>query len=279
MNRPITFLHLLGGFVIIAGPAFSQDAAALRQAISAAPATAPAILSQVLRSAGPNVGLVAAPDTAAAIAALGAEATNKQISALVYAAVRIAPDSAVKIVRAAVAVAPDAAPEIAAAAVRAVPNPWKEVRYQREEQPANAPAQTTPDFFANNDATSVANTGSPKEPDFKSIVDNAFQDGVEAILDPAAPGDPMTLAEAIVQAASDPHTYAKVQTAVDGALFGRPGSLAGDPRGTSGIGTAGNSNYANEPFKPSQPPGGDPPGGNPPPSSPPVTPNPPPVSP
>ena len=266
MNRPLPLLFFLGGLFFLASTASAQDTAALRQEISATPNSAPTILARTLKSAGPDAGTFAGPATATAIDSLGL-ATNKQIAAVVFAAVRAEPDSALKIVRAAVKVAPQAASDIAAAAVRAVPNPWKEVRYQRGEAPSQAATTAgTPIALANNNA-------SPKEPDFKS----PLEDAVSAVLDPAAPGDPMTLAEAIVQAAGG---TSAVQTAVDSALYGHPGGLfAGDPRGTSGIGTVGNSNYANEPPLGTPTPTPNPPPRRRPSFLPPTQPNPPPVSP
>jgi len=270
--RPsLNFLLLYSTFFVLTGLASGQDLSAMRLEISATPNSAAAIVTQTLKSIGPNASLYAAPATAAAIQSLGDRATSKQVSAIVFAAVRAQPDYAVQIVRAAVKVAPSFATDIAAAAVRAVPNPWKEVRYQKTDQSndffANQPASNSPPPAAQPTLASADTTGTAKEPDFKSTVDSA----VDAILDPAAPGEPMTMAEAIVQAASDPGTYAAVQTAVDGALYGHPGSLfsgAGDPRGYSGIGTTGNSNYANEPHLVGGPPTDVPPGGNPPPTPP-----------
>jgi hypothetical protein len=251
-------------------PAVAQDvtAAALSEQIAASPASAPAAVTKALKAAGSNAQFVAGPLTAAAIQALGREAPASKIAAIVYAAVRTVPDSALRIVRAAVKIAPSAAPEIAAAAARAVPNPWKEVRYQRD-------APETTDQYSE---VPPAN----REPDFKSP---SFEDGLAAVLDPPAPGTPMTLAEAIVQAAFDTAGHsglAAVQGAVDTALYGDPGSLfstVGDPRGISGVGTVGNSNYANEPRLPGTSTGGAPPGDPPLLVPPPPQPTPPAVSP
>jgi hypothetical protein len=239
----------------------------LQQQISTAPGSATAALVQTLKAAGSNANLLAGPATAAAIQSLGANASSKQIAALVFAAVRVAPDSALRIVRAAVRVAPNAAPEIASAAARAVPNPWKEVRYQRGA-PAEPPSQ---------------NAGQPpsdQTPDFKSSVDSSFLSALDAVLDPAAAGDPMSLAEAIVQTAADARggDPGGIQSAVDAALFNDPSQLfnaVSGAKGISGVGDAGLSNYANEPFIPT-PPTTTPPTK---PNTPPITPNPPPVSP
>jgi hypothetical protein len=218
----------------------------LRHEVAATPNSAPAMITRTLRQAGANAPFMAAPATVAAIQGLGPEATRKQVAAIVYAAVRVVPAKTLRIVRAAVSAAPNAASEIAAAAVRAVPNPWKEVRYQHE-----APSETVAQ------STEPAPAPVNREPDFKSPpLDHSFEDALSAVLDPAAPGDPMTLAEAIVQSTVDAHPgldYASVQGAVDAALYGDPGSLfnaVGGVRGNSGVGDAGNSNYANEPHLP-----------------------------
>ncbi|MEP6668712.1 MAG: hypothetical protein ABJF10_06140 [Chthoniobacter sp.] len=243
LHLPLYFLGLIASLRL----AVAVDiTAALQQEVAANTASAPAAINRTLKAAGPNAASLAGPATIAAIQSLGADATSKQIAAIVFAAVRAVPDSALRIVRAAVSTAPNAAPEIAAAAARAVPNPWKEVRYQQGAPPATSPQNTT--LLAGN-----------REPDFKSTVDPTFLDALAAVLDPAAPGDPMSLAEAIVQTAVDTNSsvsLAAVQGAVDAALYGDPGELfnrVGGVRGISGVGDAGNSNYANEPFDPNDP--------------------------
>ena len=87
---------------------------------------------------------------AAAIQALGANPATKQISAIVFKAVRSSPDSVLPIVDAAVRVSPRAAaPEIVIAATAGVPNPWKKVTYRRIAAPkATEPA---PDFKSSTD--------------------------------------------------------------------------------------------------------------------------------
>ena len=73
-----------------------------------------------------------AAETAAAIEALGANPGTRQISTLVFKAVRSSPDNVIPIVRAAARVSPKAAvPEIVTAATAAVPNPWQQVTYRR----------------------------------------------------------------------------------------------------------------------------------------------------
>jgi hypothetical protein len=233
------------------------------------PGSSPAALSISLKQAGANAASLAGPATAAAIQSLGTAATSKQVAALVYAAVRAVPDAAVRIVRAAVGVAPGYAPEIAAAAVRAVPNPWKEVRYQ-----SGAPQTPPPE--------NAYQAASDREPDFKSAVDRSFVNALDAVLDPAAPGDPMSLAEAIVQAAADARGGADagaIQGAVEAALFGDPAQLfnaVSGSKGISGVGDAGLSNYANEPFIPGTSTSAGKSSSS---SSPPTTPSPSPVSP
>jgi hypothetical protein len=220
-----------------------------------------------LKAAGSKAAAMAVPATLAAIHGLGPEATSKQIAALVYAAVHVTPDSALNIVRATVKLSPKAAPEIAAAAARAVPNPWKEVRYHRiaSQAPAQMPPQLPPQppgpkerDFKSSLGTEPDFKSSRKERDFKSSpADRSLLEPVEEELDPSTPGSTMSLAEAIVQTAVDAGgNLADVQRAVDEALFGDPGLLfskVGDPRGISAVGTAGNSNYGNEPFDPSDP--------------------------
>lgn len=77
-------------------------------------------------------GSRAGAETTAAIKALGANPSARQISNLVFNAIRTSPADALLIVHAAVRVSPQAAvPEIVTAAAAAVPNPWKEVVYRR----------------------------------------------------------------------------------------------------------------------------------------------------
>ena len=220
----------------------------LRQEIAATPNSAPEMVARTLKAAGTNAATMAGPITLAAIQGLGPKAPAKQIAAIVYSAVHASPDSALQIVRAAVSAAPKAAPNIAAAAALAVPNPWKEVRYQ-----SAGPVQMT--------ATSVAPPALRKERDFKSERDYKsepdYKSPTESVQDsvpPADIGDPMTLAEAIVQAAVDGGAdRGAVQAAVDSALFGDPGVLfdkVGGAKSISGVGDAGSSNYANEPHPP-----------------------------
>lgn len=220
----------------------------LRQEIAATPASAPEMVARTLKAAGTSAASEAGPVTLAAIQGLGSSATPKKIAAIVYSAVRATPDSALQIVRTAVGAAPKAAPEIAAAVALAVPNPWKDVRYQR-----GAPAETTLSTMP--PALGRKERDFKSEPDYKSPVDRAFNDPQS--LPPANTGDPMTLAEAIVQAAIDAGgDPGATQQAVDSALFGDPGQLfdkVSGSKGISGVGDAGDSNYANEPFDPGRP--------------------------
>jgi hypothetical protein len=252
MKRFVFVPLLFCGLLTAVYPLAAEEAmTVLRQDISATPNSAAAMVTRTLKAAGVNAASTADAVTLAAIQGLGPHATSKQIAAVVYASVRAVPESALQIVRVAVHAAPKAAPDIAAAAALAVPNPWKEVSYQRGTPPPVVPVNVSasvsrkePDFK------------SSKEPDFKSPVHQAFLNPAQ---DPTSPaetaGDPMSLAEAIVQAAvnADPGVDAgAVQAAVDMALFGDPGQLfnaVAGARGISGVGDAGNSNYANEPFR------------------------------
>ncbi|EDY19596.1 hypothetical protein CfE428DRAFT_2772 [Chthoniobacter flavus Ellin428] len=230
-------------------PASAEEAmTVLRQEIAATPGLAPAMVARTLKAAGANASSVAGPVTQAAIQGLGSGASSKQIAAIVYSAVHTAPDSALQIVRAAVSVAPKSAPGIAAAAALAVPNPWKEVHYQHGPQPGVGAPQAAPIVAKERDFKS--------ERDYKSPVDGS--QSPLPVQDPNPPadlvGDPMTLAEAIVQAAVDAGgDPGATQSAVDTALFGDPGALFNQVSGSksiSGVGDAGDSNYANEPHLP-----------------------------
>lgn len=244
----------------IAGSGFAQDTTALRREISAAPNSAPVIVARFLKSSGSSASRLAGPTAAAAIESLGSTPSARKVSAIVFAAVRVIPDSAIDVVRAAVKVAPNAAPEIAAAAVCAVPNPWKEVLYRRGGS------------YTRSDRRLASTGGIRPERDFKSSAGDAskdmvdFKDVVDLSKDAPAPEQSMTLAEAIVSAASEPsESLASVQSAVDVALASDPTVLfyaVGGPEGLSGFGDAGSSNYENEPIKIAAP----------------VQPNPPPVS-
>lgn len=81
---------------------------------------------------GDEAGSRVAAETAAAIQALGANPGTRQISAIVFKAVRSSPGNVLRIVDAAARVAPRAAvPDLVTAATAAVPNPWKQVGYRR----------------------------------------------------------------------------------------------------------------------------------------------------
>lgn len=171
-----------------------------------------------------------AAETVTAIEALGAKPGTKQISTIVFKAVRSSPESVLAIVHAAVRVSPQAAvPEIVIAATAAVPNPWKQVAWRR---------LTAPDV-------------KKSAPDFKGGPDG------KSVRSPAEPGDgTMTLAEAIAQTAFDAQPGIPLFTlhaAVDIALLTDPATLLRQiqsPRTLSGVGDAGSSNYANEPLRP-----------------------------
>lgn len=163
--------------------------------------------------------------TAAAIRALGASPSARQISTIVFKAVRGSPDSVLPIVAASVRASPlAAAPEIVTASTAAVPNPWKKVIYRRltEQDARHAPAR----------------------------------DGAQN----ADPGIEMTLAEAIIRTAFDARpglSFRDLQDAANAALLMDHEALMRDiqsPRAASGTGDVGLSNYANEPFLTPKPP-------------------------
>jgi len=246
MKRCSVFPLLSCGLAILIASAPAEEAmVVLRQEVAVTPGSAPAMVARTLKAAGANVSSVAGPVTQAAIQGLGPGASSKQIVAIVYSAVHTAPDSALQIVRAAVSLAPKSAPQIAAAAALAVPDPWKEVHYHRGPQPGVGAPVATPIMARERDFKS--------ERDYKSPVEGASSNPP----DPSVvtdPGDPMTLAEAIVQAAVDAGgDPGATQSAVDAALFGDPGALfnqVSSSKSISGVGDAGNSNYANEPHVP-----------------------------
>jgi hypothetical protein len=244
-------------------PTTPQDPIApFRDEIAASPAAAPAIITRTLRSAGSQAASLAGPITSAAIENLGPAANRKRISSIVFSAVRAVPGSVLEIVRAAVPVAPKSAADIAAAAAAAVPNPWKEVRYQRQTGLGGKvdavvtagsagftgtamtlagaivhtafDAETTPATLANpQNPPNPAKLAPIRERDFKDS-DRDFKDAVEAAQDPAV-------------------GLSTIQSAVDAALLDDPGQLLskiGDPRGLSGVGEVGSSNFANEPPDP-----------------------------
>jgi hypothetical protein len=179
-----------------------------------------------------------AAETAAAIEALGANPTTKQISTIVYKAVRSSPDNVLHIVDAAIRVSPQsAAPEIVTAATAGVPNPWKQVNYRRLE--AAELKKSGPDFKGGPDGKQARDLGPATS---------------------APDGKPMTLAEAIVRTAFDAQpglSFSALQTAANTALLTDPATLMRyiqSPNAVSGVGDAGLSNYANEPLRtPKQP--------------------------
>lgn len=182
----------------------------------------------------------AASETVAAIGALGEKPTNRQVSNVVFAAVRKSPESVLVIVDAAARVSPQsAAPAIVTAATAAVPDPWKQVTYQR-----------------------IAKHRASYRPDYKGV-----SDGKHIVdLDGHSPGSgtgtgnpggtSLTLAEAIARTAFDARpglSFPDLQSAVDVALNTDPATLLRyvlSSRSISGVGDAGSSNFANEPLRP-----------------------------
>jgi hypothetical protein len=214
---------------LIATGQFAILLAATASAQDAAPKSRPAEHAV----AGAAVNHRAALAVGTAIKNLGPQATPKQVSNIVYAAIRQNPDAVLEIVHVAVIAAPaSAAPEIVASAIRAVPNPLKEVIYQRiGKGPVSA----------------------GKEPDFKEVSDfKETRDSKESV----GPGVSMTLAEAILQAALDARAGLDARglmLAAEIALATSVTELAStvnSPRGIAGVGDAGNANFANEPLLP-----------------------------
>ena len=199
------------------------------------PAIVPA-KTAAAHEASDEAGQRAAAATAAAIEALGANPSTRQISNIVFKAVRNSPADVLLIVRATVLASPQAAaPEIVTAATAAVPDPWKKVAYHRITSPVVK--KSAPDFKGGPDGK---RTAAPGGPGAKSPAE-----------DPA-----LTLAEAIVRTALDAQSglsLASLQSAADIALVGDPSVLLRyiqSPRAISGVGDAGTSNYANEPLRP-----------------------------
>ena len=196
-----------------------------------------------------ETGQRAAAETAAAIKALGAHPATRQISNIVFKAVRTSPASVLPIVHAAVLASPQAAAaEIVTAATAAVPDPWQKVIYHRISAPD---FKGTPDGKQSADGKRTLDLAG-RNPDSKP------DPGTKP---PAAIEDPtLTLAEAIVRTALDAQpglSLPALVSAADLALNSDPATLLRyiqSPRAISGVGDAGSSNYANEPLRtPNQP--------------------------
>ena len=239
--------------------------------------------AQPAKATGGETGSRVAADTAAAIQALGATPRTREISAIVFKAVRSSPEQVLSIVHAAARVSPKpAVPEIVTAAVAAVPNPWKQVTYRRLG--ATDRKKSEPDYKAGPDGKQ-SRDGGPNvdlggrgagDPGANSANGNStngsFANGSfanggpgQSAGDPslggnAADGSLMTLAEAIAFTAfaSQPGlSFSSLQAAVDLALRTDPATLLRDvqsSRAISGVGDAGISNYANEPLRTPNPP-------------------------
>lgn len=221
---------------------------------------APAPATTAASEATDESGRRAAADTAAAIEALGANPSTRQISNIVFKAVRNSPANVLRIVDAAVRVSPQAAaPEIVTAATAAVPNPWKPVTYRRIT--ARHP-KSGRDFKGGPDGDRVLNLSghSPRNADgTRSGSASGSGAGSAALGDPsggaADTGLTLTLAEAIARTAFDAQpglAFPALQSAVDIALNTDPATLLRNiqsPRSVSGVGDAGSSNFANEPLR------------------------------
>lgn|GEM_PF-996270 len=198
--------------------------------------------------AGPAAGHDAADDAAAAVVAaikaLGPNPSSRQIGNIVFKAVGKSPASVLPIVHAAVLASPQAAaPEIVTAATAAVPDPWKKVAYHRIT--SRVVKKAAPD--------------SKDAHDEKPALDRKPIAGAKGAVLPAVaegPTSTITLAEAIIRTALDALPgldLPTLQAAADIALLGDPSVLLRyiqGPRSISGVGDAGTSNYANEPFRP-----------------------------
>ncbi len=217
-----------------AAQAATETAADLRREVEGNPASAPSVITRAFQSGSAVSPHRAFEVTTAVVEGLGSSMTGKQVGAAVHAGVLAAPDRVLEIVRAAVIAAPaEAAEDITTAAVAAVKNPWEMVIYHRAGSPTR---RGEPDFKGEPDYKG--------EPDFKGEPD--YKDA----------GTPMTLAEAIVQTALDARSglnAVALYAAVELVLRSSPAfqlTAIYNPKGISGVGEAGNNNYANEPFRP-----------------------------
>ena len=224
----------------------------------------PAPAAVAMKEAARDTDSRAAAATSAAIEALGANPSTRQISSIVFKAVRSSPESVLTIVNAAVQVSPQtAAPEIVTAATAAVPNPWKQVVYHRLSPVSK---RSRPDGKGGPDGKGTVNPAGPEPtandgPGGRGS-SNAGQQGA-ATADPGTAsreGNMMTLAEAITLTAFDAQpglSFAALQAGANTALLGDPAALLRriqSPASVSGVGDAGTSNYANEPLRtPKQP--------------------------
>lgn len=199
---------------------------AVASAVAAAPSDAGSIAASYIAAGRPDTRAVTPSIVASSIRALPQPAPPDQVADIVYRSVEELPEAAVDIVRAAATEAPHAAEEIVEAAVMALDDPWQEVTYY----PGSYRRSASPDFKG--------------MPDGKSIVDHK-----------GAPGEPMTLAEAIVEAASEASGVDKgtLATAADRGIQKTPkGQIRrlSDPKVVSPVGDAGRTNFGNEPRRP-----------------------------
>jgi hypothetical protein len=195
------------------------------------PATPVAPAAQT-KDVGDEANRRVAAETGTAIKALGEHPATKQISNIVFKAIRSAPAGVLLIVHTAAQASPAAAvPEIVAAATAAVPNPWKKVTYRRLT--ALDLKKSEPDFKGGPDGKQMADGKGVSPPD----------------------GRTTTLAEAIAFTAFNAQpglSLPALQAAVDTALLADPATLLRyiqSPSTLSGVGDAGTSNYANEPLR------------------------------
>jgi hypothetical protein len=214
-----------------AGSVMAADTLAdLRKEVAGSPAGAPGAVVRAIRSPQSSKPHWAARVTVAALQGLGPEATARQAAAIVFAAVRVAPEQVLEIVHAATLASPsEQAPNIAAAAAAASPHPFRKITYRRD-------SSSLADYNTDSGRHEVYDGKS----DTKAIA--------PAEISPAE--RTMTLAEAIVDAAGG--SWA-VLAAVDATLVGSPEWLLGamtDSSMLAAIGDSGLSNYGNEPITP-----------------------------
>lgn len=226
------------------------------------------------RAISDDSGHRAASETAAAIDALGEKPTNRQVSNVVFEAVRKSPENVLSIVDAAVRVSPQsAAPAIVTAATAAVPDPWKQVTYHRIN--THVGKKGARDFKGGPDGKDVVNldghtpgrgTGTSDPRGTGSAAPGGSGVGNTSgntVAGRGASGGGMagdslsvTLAEAIARTAFDAQpglSFPDLQSAVEVALNTDPATLlryVQSSRSISSVGDAGSSNFANEPVRP-----------------------------
>lgn len=236
------------------------------------------------KAAGGETQSAVATETAAAIQALGANPGTRQISSIVFKAVRSSPGNVLAIVDAAVRVAPkDAVPEIVTAATAAVPNPWKQVAYRRVtiapdykggpdgkqgrdggrnmDLGGREPGATGTRGSQGTSRGGSADPGSTASGGNLSNADSIFWNNgtlgtggaAQFVFDPtldgtAGNGSTMTLAEAIAQTAFQAQpglSFPSLTNAVDIALRTNPAVLLGNIQGARSVSGVGDAGLSN----------------------------------